>query len=470
MPAALPTRFCGVPVGHGAHKASDMTSFFESLARFRATPARIRTDFRRPSYRTPHRGAVLLVLAAWLAAGGPAWADEPLPGSDLASIRAWLLEHNPELQALQADIEAARARVLPAGALPDPMASVELDDIDPDRPRLSPGQVGATTYRVKQTVPLWGKRALARDIARNEVRAVEGEREAMARLTLAQAEASYVRYWHAREAVAAIDRRIALVAQIEEVAGVRYALGLAAQQDAIRAQVERTGMQRERIERIAIRREAISELNAALGRPAGAELAEPVGAPALDLDASSVTEALRRLDRDGHPSLQAGAAMADAALRGAELQRRQRFPDLMVSVGLMQRGSRVDGYELMFEMEIPFQRRALREREREARARADAAQARLQGTRVELEARLGSAWAQWDSAREQRDLIERTLIPQAKANYESAMTSYQVGQVDFGTLLEALNGWQGAELSRVDATRDELVSAAAVRATLGSRQ
>ena len=50
------------------------------------------------------------------------------------------------------------------------------------------------------------------------------------------------------------------------------------------------------------------------------------------------------------------------------------------------------------------------------------------------------------------------------------MTSYQVGQVDFGTLLEALNGWQGAELSRVDATRDELVSAAAVRATLGSRQ
>jgi cobalt-zinc-cadmium efflux system outer membrane protein len=445
-----------------------MDSWFDLRSRLRNPQPRKRQHSCR-SPRSPRRQwALSLVLSTLLVAGWPVRAVEPVPGNDLASIRAWLLAHNPELQALQADIEAAQARVLPAGALPNPMASVELDDIDRDHPRLSPGQVGSTTYRVKQTLPLWGKRALARDIARIEVSAVEREREAMARLTLAQAEASYVRYWHAREAVATIDRRIALVAQIEEVAGVRYALGVAAQQDSIRAQVERTGMQRERIERIAIRREAISELNAALGRPAGAELAEPDGAPALDLGASSVTEALHRLDRDDHPSLQASTAMADAALRGAELQRRQRFPDLTASVGLMQRGSRVDGYELMFEVEIPFQRRALREREREALARASAAQARLQGTRVELEARLGSAWAQWDSAREQRDLIERTLIPQAKANYESAMTSYQVGQVDFGTLLEALNGWQGAELARVDATRDELVSAAAVRATLGS--
>lgn len=447
-----------------------MDSWFDPILPLRSTVLREGPRSPGSPCGSQRQWVLSLVLSTLLGAGWPARAVEPVPGRDLASIRAWLLVHNPELQALQADIEAAQARVLPAGALPDPMASVELDDIDRDRPRLSPGQVGLTTYRLRQTLPLWGKRELARDIARTEVRAVESEREAIARLTLAQAEASYVRYWHAREAVAAIDRRIALVAQIEEVAGVRYALGLAAQQDAIRAQVERTGMQRERIERIAIRREAISELNAALGRPAGAELAEPVGPPTLAVGASSLTEVLHRLDREGHPSLQASTAMADAALRGAELQRRQRFPDLTVGVGLMQRGSRVDGYELMFEMEIPFQRRALREREREALARADAAQARLQGARVELEARLGSAWAQWESAREQRDLIERTLIPQAKANFESAMTSYQVGQVDFGTLFEALNGWQGAELARVDATRDEMVSAAAVRATLGSLQ
>src|SRR3546814_10915221 len=45
-----------------------------------------------------------------------------------------------------------------------------------------------------------------------------------------------------------------------------------------------------------------------------------------------------------------------------------------------------------------------------------------------------------------------------------------VGEVDFGTLLEALNEWQGADLARVDALRDELLGAAAVRAIEGDRK
>ena len=71
------------------------------------------------------------------------------------------------------------------------------------------------------------------------------------------------------------------------------------------------------------------------------------------------------------------------------------------------------------------------------------------------------------SAREQQQLIEKTLLPQADANFKSALASYQVGKVDFGTLLEALSEWQGADLARVDATREELLGAAAVRAIVG---
>src|SRR3546814_11186651 len=80
-----------------------------------------------------------------------------------------------------------------------------------------------------------------------------------------------------------------------------------------------------------------------------------------------------------------------------------------------------------------------------------------------VEERGASAWARWTSARERRQLIENTLLPQADATWQSALASYQVGEVDFGTLLEALNEWQGADLARVDALRDELLGAAAVR-------
>jgi len=423
----------------------------------------------RPArHRGGHAAGALLLLLLSLA--DPATAtDETLPGEDVASIRSWLYTHNAQLRALQADADAAEASIFPAGALPDPMGSMELDDIDKRRPSLLPSKVGVTTYRVRQLFPLWGKRELSREVARNAAQAARFERDATALELFAQAEEAYVRYWHAREAVAIIDRLIALLEQVEEVAGVRYAVGLAAQQDSIRAQVERTTMQGERIERLAIGSEAAATLNAVLGRPIDAVLAEPSSAPALVVADSTLTAALARLNR-AQPAVQASAAMATAAGRNVERERRNRYPDLSVSLGAMQRGDRLDGYEVMFEVNIPFQQRARRAREREAHLREDAALARTEDIRVALEGRVGSAWARWTGAREQRALIEQTLLPQSDANFKSALASYQVGEVDFGTLLEALRGWQGADLARVDATRDELLGAAAVRAINGDTQ
>lgn len=413
--------------------------------------------------------SLALGVTLTLALMGPplASAAEPDPGEDIASIRDWLSAHNPQLRALQAEADAAEARILPAGALPDPMASVELREIDPERPSLLPGNVGSTTYLLRQRFPLWGKRELSRDVARHEARALRFERDATALELLAQAEDAYVRYWHAREAVTVIDRLIALLEQVEEVAGVRYALGMAAQQDSIRAQVARTAMQRERIERLAVRREAAAALNAVLGRRADAALAEPSAPPMLAVEDRTLAAALQGLDRGVHPALQASTAMAAAANRNVTLQRRNRFPDLTLGVGSMQRGNRLDSYELMLEVEIPFQQRARRERERESRLLEDAALARADAARIDLEGRLGSAWARWIGAREQRELIEKTLLPQSDANFQSALASYQVGEVDFGTLLDALREWQGADLARLDATRDELLGAAAVRAIDG---
>jgi cobalt-zinc-cadmium efflux system outer membrane protein len=394
-------------------------------------------------------------------------AAEPIPGRDLASIRAWLVVHNPQLRALQAEREAADARVLPAGALPDPMFSLNLRGIDPDHPSLAPANVGSTTYAVKQTFPLWGKRALARDVARDQAQASGYERDAVELELQARAEDAYVRYWHARKAVDVIDRMIGLVRQVEELAGVRYALGMAAQQDSIRAQVEQTTLQQGRIERLAARSEAMAALNTVLGRRADAPLAEPATPPTLIVTDASLTDALARVERGSHPELQASAAMATAANRNVALERRNRYPDITVGVGSMQRGNRIEGYELMLEVQIPFQQRARREREREARLREDAALARSDATRNDLEGRLGGAWARWSSARERRQLTEKTLLPQSEANFKSALASYQVGQVDFGTLLAALSGWQGADLARLDAQRDELLGAAAVRAIDG---
>lgn len=408
-----------------------------------------------------------LLLASLCVVAPAAAAPAIIPGADLDSVRTWLIERNPELRALQAEAEAAQARVLPAGALPDPMAEVELMGIDPGRPSLLPGNVDATTWRLRQSFPMWGKRGLARQVARHEASAAGLDRDALALDLLARAEEAYVRLWHAREAVAVLDRQIELLEQLEDVARARYSLGIAAQQDSIRAQVARTGLQRERIARLAARGEAAAMLNAVLARPADALLAESASEPELQLPSEHLDQALALLTDAGHPALKASAARAEAADVALQLQRRARYPDLSLGVGVMQRDDRVEGYEVMLAVEVPLQQRARREREREARLMGDAARARSDALAAGLSGQLGQAWSQAHGARDQRLLIEQTLIPQAQANFESALASYRVGEVDFGTLLEALDAWQGATLARVDARRDELVAAAAVGAITG---
>ena len=415
---------------------------------------------RRPLPRSRWRG---LVLAAAFLLAIPGMAAEPLPGSSVESVRAWLLQNNPELHALSLEAQAAQARILPAGALPDPSAGISIRGLDPGQPWRGTDMGREVTYSLRQRFPLWGKRGLARTGARQEADAAGLDRDAAARDLLAEAEAAYVRYWHADKAVAVLDRRISLLRQIEEIAGVRYALGLAAQQDAIRAQVEQTNLQGERIERLAAKREAMAMLNTVLGRPVDAPLAAPDTVPALPFPQ---TRPAPQQVAD-HPAVLAQQARAEAARTNAELQRRNRLPDVALGVGAMQRGEGLDSMELMLEVEIPFQQRARREREREARLLEEAALTRVEATRRALAGRDAAARIQWASARERRELIEKTLVVQADATYRSALASYQVGEVDFGTLLEALDEWQGADLSRVDALRDELLGAAAVRAIEG---
>ena len=429
------------------------------------------TRGRRPVANRPFLSAL---ISAWLclapvpvALALPSGADTP-PGADLASIRDWLVANNPELRALQAEAEAADARVVQAGALPDPMVGLRLEGIDARRPNPLPGNVDLATYSIRQTLPLWGKRKLAQDVAAHEAVGRHEERAATLRDRLAEAEQAYVRYWHADAALQVVDRLIDLLGSIETVARARYTLGLAAQQDAIRAQVARSRMHSERIERLAMRDEAVAQLNAGLGRPTDAVLTPPANAPTIVVPVNSRDLGLETLRQQSHPMLRAQNAMASAAEDALALQRRQRLPDLTVGVGLMQEGSRLDGYELMLEVEIPLQRGALREREREASLRRDAALARADQTLRALEARYGEAWARWSSAQARQRLYRDTLLPQTEANFSSALASYRVGEVDFATLLEALEAWQGADLSRLDALRDELTGAAELRALIGS--
>ncbi|HRQ64240.1 MAG TPA: TolC family protein [Xanthomonadaceae bacterium] len=397
----------------------------------------------------------------------PAHAVESVPGETFDSIRAWLLERNPELDAMALEVDAAFERIYPAGALPDPMGMVELRDIDADRPRLLPGQVGATYYQVRQRFPLWGKRQLERDTASAMAETARQHRAGRTLDLLGEAESAYVRYWHVDQAVAEVDRIIAVLNDLDALAQARYAAGLAPQQDAIKAQVERTAMRRERIERLTVRRQTASRLNALLGRAPDAPLATPLERPELHVAATTEVALAAAVER--HPAIAAEASTIAAATSREERVRRNRYPDLTIGLAPVQRGTRLHGWEIMVEVDIPLQRRTRRHQESEARLLREAALRRRESVASTLLGEAGEALAHWRGARDQRALIEGTLLAQAEASFRSALAGYQTGAVDFTTVLEALRQWRDAGLAQLDSLRDELLAAARLRALTGDR-
>jgi cobalt-zinc-cadmium efflux system outer membrane protein len=409
----------------------------------------VNTSIRRP--------ARLAVAGLWLCAGASLAAEPDPPGADLASVQAWLQAHSPALQAREFDAQAADARAQAAGALPDPMFEVELEGIDFERPRALPGQVETTTWRVRQQFPLWGKRALEREVAGFEASAAGYRRDGERLEQMEQAGMEWLRWWHARASATVLARQLETLARMREVAVARYASGSGEQQDAIRADVELTAMRREAIELASDEQAATARLNASLGRAPTAPLAAPAEDPQL-APRGDLADLLGGL-RERHPMLQAEAAMASARAGMAEEVRRERWPDVAVGLGLMQMGNRAESWELMFEVEIPLQQGARRQRERAAELRAQAADARLQAAVDALAGRAAQAHARWQAAADQERLIERELIPQAQAGLESALAGYQAGAVDFDTLLTALEQTQQAQRERLAMRRMRLEAA-----------
>lgn len=414
-----------------------------------------------------HTRVVRVLAAAWLLVAGAVAADDgSAPGATLDGVRSRLIEANPELQAMAFEVQAMRAREVPAGALPDPLLEIEWRDIDSNHPTLDPSDVGATKYQFQQRFPLWGKRGLAREVARARTNVADAEQRARALELMAVAERAYVRYWHANVASTALERIISVMAEIEKLATARYRSGIVPMQDSLKAQVELTLMEHDRIAFDTQRRVSGAELNAVLGRAANAPLAIPRVTPELKIP-WSLDYLMEQLD-EVHPAVLAAHAALEAAAHTRKLSLRNRYPDVTLSVAPIQRGQRVENWEVMIGVEIPLQQGRRRAEEREARLMEHAAELKLESVHTELRADAAARYATWESAEHLRALVQHTLLTQTEAAYRAARASYTVDEVDFMTLLDALRAWRAAELSQYDASREALESAAGLRALIGS--
>ncbi len=419
------------------------------------------------SFHDARRHCIAAALAASTLA---AQAQAPLPGADLPALLAMARERNPEYASMRAEAQAAAERVTPAGAFPDPRFRAELMDItrmSEQNPSLWPGNVGGTRYTLTQELPWFGKRELKREIAAFDAEGVQGKAlgtwsELAAKVRVAQAQRLYL-HGNRTLTLEILD----LMARLEKIAQVRYAGGLAAQQDVIRAQIEQTTMRSELVTLDAEARQVNARLNALLARPASAPLAVPEALRPLPTPARLDAAALEERVRSRNPQLFSDDARIKAAEKSRDLAYRNRVPDFMVGVQPTQYQTSFKEWTLMLEVSIPLQQASRRAQERESEAMLAAALARKEATAHQVLADLSGNLAGLEAARSLEMLATTRLLPQAELTFNAALASYESTKVDFATLLDAQRQIRQARQNQIKARLEGQVRLAEIEKLLG---
>lgn len=385
-------------------------------------------------------GPVLLVglfAAVSLVPAMPSWAQDAPPPAPLSlpDLVREALERNPEVQTAARMVEAKRARVPQAGALPDPMLMYGVMNEGRPVPFQTLGTAGFSEVYVgiSQDVPYPGKRGLRAAAAREEAAAEEAVYEGVRRRVTADVSEAYYDLYAVHAALDIVEQNRQLLEGFTKVASTRFSVGQATQQDVLDAEVELSRLE-ERRSQLEERRAIIEARLASLLLRSGEEAVGRPGTVAETPLTAGLEELLTRAGEQS-PLLRAKGRLVAGGERKLDLARREKLPDLGFSFTYHNRG-RIDPYYTFGgTVTLPNlhgrQKRAIEE------AAADVAGARsgADAARAEVRYAVTEAYRMATTADRLLRLYDEGILKQARLSLDSAMAQYRVGRVDFLTLI-----------------------------------
>lgn len=386
------------------------------------------------------RFAIVFPLGFFLAAP-QARGQDLFPLAVDPAVKALLeetLARNPDLAAARERAAAAAARVAPAGALSDPVASFGYDKGD----AWLPGDGADTGPRLgfSQELPFSGKRQLRRDVsaresdlARHAIGAVSlsvtyALRKAVSDLLLA------------RENIAIIKDQRRATSDIEELARARYSAGLGSQLDVLRAQAEVARFDQMRLHEEGLAASAIAEVNRLRGRPEGSPVEIPGRLKDLggrELEVPPLETVLARA-HEASPELGAALTMVERNRLALDLAQKNLKPDFVVSSSYGFRGSLPDRWTVEMGVILPAWRKS-KQKQAVVEAEAGLRQAQAEQMAMALKARssVEKAYADFKAAVFEARTIERQVLVIDALAVESALAGFRSGQTPFIAVLEA---------------------------------
>jgi cobalt-zinc-cadmium efflux system outer membrane protein len=385
---------------------------------------------REANLKWPPRSPLGADLPAAGRAHGEAKVDPKAPLTLRRALAIALLQ-SPELEAFAVEVRAKEARMLQAGLVPNPTATVEAEDLLGSGGMAGVRQLQLTVW-LGQLVELGGKRG-ARLAASREARDLAAWDYELKRVDLlTRVSQAFVSTLEAREQLALARRLAQLAGEAERAVAEQETAGSATKMQLARATLSRDLARmelRDARARLQARRE---ELGALLGSDSFSAVTGELGLPG---SVPSFFDLRRRLERSPHLSRWAAAqALARAEVRRASAD---AFPDVELLAGYRySHGTRDSAAVFGLSVPLPLLSRNQGGRaEAEQSARKTAAETR--GAAAKLRSRLARAHGEMVSAFERGRTLGRTVVPAAEESYRRLKDAYRIGRVGYLELLDA---------------------------------
>jgi outer membrane protein TolC len=248
-----------------------------------------------------------------------------------------------------------------------------------------------------------------------------------------QLKMAYYEWYFVTKAIEITSKNRDLLDRFEQIARARYSVGKGIQPDVLKAQVEVSGLaqqleileQKRLVADARIRSLLNSEIP--LGRPA------EIRQTPLQLKLESVLQMVESRS----PRLQSSQAMVQSRAVGIDRARKGYRPDFNVGVQWQKTGAQFpDYYMATAEIKLPiYFSRKQRLGVEEAEARLQEARQNYQAARQDLVFAAKDKYFTAMTSEKLLALFESGIIPQSSTALESALSGYEVGNVDFLTLL-----------------------------------
>ena len=413
----------------------------------------------------PFAGLALVVLVGTAGPGVAQQSDTLRMSEVVAEAR----QANPGLMAARHQAEAARQRVAPASALPDPMLSFGFMNRPVGGLTRTDVQMTMNTVQLSQRFPWPGARGFSGERQAHLALADAFEADELEGSLIARVKTAYYRMAYMDRAIAILFGTRELLRDFLEVAEARYAVGTGVQQDVLQAQVaiaqtsaDVTVMEQDRLALAA-------RFNSLLGRPA----TTAVGALELPdpRDGLPGVEEMLGVAAANRPAFEAARRRALAAESAYGLADRSRYPDITVTIAYGQRPAFADLATLMVGVDLPVFSGSKQSRVRdEMLALQSVEAAREVDLYNETHAQLAELRARAERARTLSELYRTSILPQASAAVESSLSAYRVGSVDYMTLLSNQMTVNRFLVERVRLAAEHAQTLAEIDALLGANR